>query len=1056
MNITELSVRKPVTILVITLLLVGLAAFMVPDLAVEMFPETTMPVIMVRTTYVGASPEEVEESVTSPLEKQLSNVSGLEEISSTSSEGQSWIRLDFGYDVDLDEATTDIRDSLERITSRLPDDAGTPQIMKFDMSQMPIMRLIVSGDESSDTLTRIAEDTIQPRLERVDGIASSEIGGGETKEVKVDVSLNRLEAYNLSIASIAMALAEQDVLVSGGELEKGGVEYNLRINEQFTSLKDIRRTVIATTSSTSLVGSVNRSNVVRLEDVADVYMGIKDANRRVYVNGSPSITLRLMKESDTNTVQVAEAVHQAIPEINKTLPKGVKLEVLYDQTTMITSLLNQVYSSALQGALLAMLILLLFLRNIKSTLIIGFSIPVSLLVTLGAMHFFDITLNMISLTGLIMGLGMIVDNSIVILENIYKYRERGAKLKPAAILGSREMVTAITASTITTISVFIPMLIWKNDLEMLGQMFQDLIFTIVISLVISLIVALTVVPALSSKYLKLYSRHQRPLKSRFLKRVDGFFEAGMKGVEKGYDRALSFALENRALVLSLVCVLLLLSLSVFATLGLQFQPHSGTDDSVTVSLTMPIGSSLDRTETVLMEMRRIIEEEVEGYNNLIVTAGSGGYGSSNSYRGSIEITLPDVGDQIDNPVAIQNKLRPYLKEFPDATFEFSSGRRFGGSSDPVDIEIVSSDLTLAGQTASEIRDLIRELPRVVDPVSSLESGAPEYRLVIDKDRAASLGLTVSDVAGIVNYMVDGITPVTYWHEGDELDVLVRLREEDRDSSPDLDSLTVLTASGDRIPLSNLASFEPTVGPEDIDRENEKRVVHVTADITEGAIATRVISRVEEYLTSSYVVPEGVSLSYGGESQDIQRMSGPLIIVLIVAVILVFAVMASLFESFVDPFIIFFSIPLMFIGVVAVYTLLGQPLSLFSIVGMVALVGIVVNNGIVLVDYTNLLRNRGTPLMEACRDAAHSRLRPVLMTSLTTILGMFPLAFFGGEGTETIQDIARTIVGGLAGSTLFTLFVTPIMYSLLNRGRKRFRKKEREQKRLPVKAPEGVN
>ncbi len=1055
MNITDLSVKRPVTILVVTLLLVGLAVFMVPSLAVEMFPDTDMPVIMIRTTYSGASPEEVEESVTSLLEQQLSNVSGIENITSTSSEGSSSISLEFGYDIDLDDATNDIRDSLERVTSALPDGSGSPQIMKFSASNMPILRLIVTGNETADTLTALAEDTIQPRLERIVGVASAEVSGGETKEVKVDVSLNRLQAYGISLSSVRTALANQDVLLSAGDLTKDGMEYTLRFNETFETLDDMRRTVITNISTQDSTGSVNRSNVVRLEDIADVYMGTEDSSRRVYINGTSSVSIRVMNETDTNTVQIAEAVRAELPSINADLPTGVKLQILYDQTTMISSLLNQVYQNAIQGGILAMIILLLFLRNIKTTLVIGVSIPVSLFITLGAMYFFDLTLNMISLTGLIMGLGMIVDNSIVILENIYKYRERGAKLKPSAILGSREMVTAITASTLTTICVFIPMIIWKDDLEMLGQMFQDMIFTIVISLISSLLVALMLVPALSSHYIKIYSKKQKPLKNKLIIAFDNTFEKGFLAVENAYTKALDFTLRNRALVLTFVSVLLIVSVAKFTTMGIAFQPSSNTDDSVTVSLTMPIGTSIDRTETVLMDMKDIIEEEIEGYENIIVTAGSGGgFGSSSSYKGNIEITLPDVDEQIDNPTSIKQKLRPYLNEVPDATFEFSSGRRFGGSSDPIDIEIISSDLTLAGNTATEIRDLIRELPQIVDPVSSLENGAPEYRIVVDKDRAAAMGLTVTSVASAVNYMVDGSSPVTFWEDGEELDVMVQLQDSDRDSMSDLESLTIVTSSGEEIPLSNIASFVLTVGPEDIDRENEKRVVHVTSDIASGLTATEVLAQVEDYIDSSYVVPDGVSISFGGESEDISRMGGPLIIVLIVAVILVFGVMASLFESFVDPFIIFFSIPLMIIGVVGIYTLMGETFSMFSAVGMVALVGIVVNNGIVLVDYMNLLRNKGIPLMEACHEAARSRLRPVLMTTLTTVLGMVPLAFFGGEGTESIQAIAQTIVGGLSGSMIFTLFVIPALYSIFNKKRTFFKKKKKEQNSMDMLANEG--
>jgi len=1045
MNITELSVNRPVTVVVITLLLVGLAAFMIPDLAVEMFPSTSFPMIMVQTSYTDASPEEVEESVTDRVENALSSLSGLESVSSTSSEGRSSIRLQFAYGTDLDEATNEIRDTLERVRNGLPDGASSPTIMRFNGSGSSIMTLIMTGDATADQLVKYAEDTVQPGLERIEGVGSVDVSGGESREIVISLSLNRLEAYGLSLNSVTSALRSQNILSSGGKVEDRGMEYSLRIDERYVTMEELRRTIITSYATQGMGGSVNRSNIVRLEDIADINIESITQNRRVYINGNTSVTLNIINESDTNTVKIAEAVNQALPEIKEKLPEGISVKILRDNTSMISAVLFQVYKSAIMGGVLAMLILLLFLRNIKSTLIIGISIPVSLLVTLGAMFFFDLTLNMISLTGLILGLGMIVDNSIVILENIFQYRERGAKLYPATTLGAREMVTAIVASTMTTLCVFIPMIIWKNSLEMIGQLFQDMIFTVVISLLASLIVALMLVPALSSKYLKLYSRKQKPLKSRFFKSLDGAFESFFTGMEKVYSKALRFSLKNRALVLTLVMVMFLLSIAKFSTMGLMFQPRSNADDSITIDLTMPIGTSLDSTESVIMDMRRNIEKEIQGYEDLIITVGGGGWGVSQSHRGSIQITLPDLNEQIDNPASIKEKLNPYLTEYPGAEFEFSSGWRFG-SGNAVDVEIRSENLQAARTAANEIREILRNIPQVVDPVTSMENGAPEYKINIDKDRVAAMGLSVSSVASAISSYVNGMTPMTFWYEGEELNVKVKLQEEDRRSLPNLASLFIMNNQGRRIPLASVSQFELVRGPVDIQREEGKRILHASADIAEGSTSTIVNGMVQQVLESSYVPPAGVTLDFGGEARDINRIGKPLILVLIIAIIMVFAVMASLFESFTDPFIIFFSIPLLFIGVVLVYTLLGESMSMISMVGMVVLVGIVVNNGIVLVDYTNLLRKKGMPLMDACKAAGKSRLRPVLMTSLTTILGMVPLGFFPGEGTEMIRDIGRTIVGGLVASTFLTLFVTPIMYSLVNRD-----KKKREQKKPPLEA-----
>ncbi|MDA3955400.1 efflux RND transporter permease subunit [Oceanispirochaeta sp.] len=1035
MNITELSVKRPVTILILTALLTGLAAFMVPDLTVELYPSVSPPYISVSTRYNGASPLEVEESVTRLLEKQLSNVTGLKNLRSTSREGNSRISMEFDYSTDLDEATSDVRDSLERVTRALPDGADSPAIFKFNLANRAIMTLIVQGNEPADRLKTVAEDTVQPLLERLEGVSSAEVRGGHSKIIKVEVAQSRLEAYNLSLSQVSSALSARNIQSGAGSVSKDGLEYTLRVDEKFKSLEDIRRTVITTMNSTETSGSINRSRVVRLEDIANVSEANRDVNSIVYVNGSPSISLSIQNESGSNIVQVADNILEALPEINKELPAGITLSILYDNTTMIRNTLGQVYKAALQGAVLAMLVLFFFLRNIKSTLIIGLSIPIALLITMMGMFFFNLTLNLISLTGLILGLGMIVDNSIVILENIYRYRERGAKLVPAAILGSREMVTAIMASTMTTLCVFIPLIIWKDNLEMMGQMFEDLIFTVVLSLIISLITAVTLVPALSSHYLKLDSRVQKPLKNRFLILLDNKLEGFLVGMEKGYRRALVFALKNKALILTLVVLLLTISIELFGTLGMNLQPRPRADDSVRISLTMPVGTSLERTELFIQEMRQIVENEVKGYENLILNIGSSGGGGGNTYTGSIEITLPPVGKQIDTPTDIQRKIRPFLNQYPEATFAFSAGRWMRTSS-AVDIEIFSNDLDLASRTALEIRDLLKEnLPQVEDPVSSMEDGGPEFRILIDTDRASALGLNSSTVASTIKTLVDGQTATTYWKDGNELDVLVQLNPANRSSLGDLESQYIRGASGQKISLANVARMVETVGPKSISRENETRVLHVSAGLTDGVAVTDIQPLIENLLETGYVVPEGVSISYGGEAREIERFSSPLMIIIIVAVIMVFAVMASLFESLVDPLIIFFSIPLLIIGVVMVYKITGEAFSIISAVGIVVLAGIVVNNGIVMVDYTNLLRHRGEALTEAVLNAGQSRLRPILMTSLTTILGMVPMAFFPGEGTEFIRPIGQTIVGGLAVSTLITLFVTPVMYSLLNSRRK---------------------
>lgn len=1055
MNISETSVRRPVTVVVLFSLLIAISMFMIPELAVEMYPDATPPRISIQTVYPGASPEEVEEDVTDIIESELSSISGLDEMTSTSSENQSAIVLEFDFDVDLDEATDDINDALEKAANNLPDDANSPIVMQFDMSSEEIMRLVIEGDDSPDNLKILAEDTVQPHLERIDGVASADVSGGDTKVIAVDVSLNRLEAYNLSLSDISNAISDQNLQMGGGSLTREGIEYELRVDEKFKTLEDVRRVVVASLDE-NVSGSVNRSTVVRLEDVADVSLGVEDSSSIVYINGKKAIILEIMNESDSNTVDIAEDVYAALPEINKALPTGISVSVLYDETTMIGSLLDSVYTSAFQGLILAMIVLFLFLRNVRSTLIIGLSIPISLALTLMFMYFFDLTLNMISITGLILGLGMIVDSSIVILENIFSYRERGARLIPSAILGSKEMTTAIVTSTLTTLCVFIPMIIWKDDLKMIGSMFSDLIFTVVISLSISLVVAVTLVPALSSSFLKLYTRKQRPLKNKVLIAMDSFLAKIIEGMEQGYKRALTFAMVNKGLVVTFIAMLFILAVVQFSNMGMTFMPSSSDDDSVKVTITMPVGTSLDRTDQSLISLKSIIENEIEGYENIILTVGSeGGQNGEQTYVGSIEITLPPLADQIESAAEVKDKLRPFLNQIPEAQIEFSAGRG-PKSGSAVDVVLYGDNIDTISDFSREIRDLLDdEMPQIVDPVSSLDGGVPEYQIVIDKDRASALGISVTDVATAVDAYIDGIEKTTMWWGSDELDVLVRLQEEDRNSIPDLDSMFISSASGEQIALSNLASFVEGTGTENITHSDKTKVGHVTADLIDGVTSGEIQGDIESLIEDSLVIPNGVTIEFDGDSRSLSEMKQPFMIILAVAFLLVFGVMASLFESLKDPFIIFLSIPLLLIGVVGIYMITGETFSLFSAIGIVVLLGIVVNNGIVLVDYTNLLRHRGMPLVEACIEAGRSRFRPVLMSTLTTVLGMIPLGFFPAEGTDMIRPIAQTIVGGLTVNTVLTLFLTPVMYSVINKNRNFFRKKDKLNKEIETAGLEVV-
>jgi len=1025
MNIAEYSVKHPVTIIMLFALVIGMAVTIVPNLAVDLFPTTQNPVISVSVRYAGAGPADVEKNVTERLERALAGSRNLVNMTSYSQFESCSVNLQFAFGTDMDRAATETQNIVSRLANSLPDGADTPVVRRYDMSTSSIMRLSVRGNYPPDQLRIFAEDEIQSQIERIEGVAIADVTGGTTQVVRVAVSLNRLAAFNLTLSDVSNALRGQNILAGGGNLLRGTREYQIMTQEELVSLNQIKRLVVKTINMGAIGPSQpNRSQVVRLEDIADISLAYNENAARVYNNGQSGVYIQITGEANSNQVQVSGRVRAALAGINNKLPQGITLEVLSDNTTMITATLDQVYKNAIQGAVLAMLVLFVFLRNIKGTMIIGLAIPISILLTLMFMAIFGFTLNLLTLTGLVMGLGMTVDGSIVILENIHSYRQRGAKPEIAAILGSREMLRAIIASSATTLCVFISPMIYKNQLEMIGQFASDLIFTVVISLACSLAVAVTIVPSLCGSILKLDTRKQKPLKNRLLRAIDNASEAVLVATENGYKRALGYCLSHRFLIVTLAIVILLFSLLQFSSIGMNMYFRGTVDDNVNINVSMPLGTTINETEKILFQLEEVIKEKIEGYNNVILTARRSG-------SGSIQITLPEPTKQIDNPETIINKLTPYTSSIPGARVSFRAGR-FMASSTPMEISLTSRNYDAIMETANEIVHILeRHLPEIENPAVNIDEGAPQLVVNIDRDRAAALGVSLSSIASEIRAAMDGTTAATV-SMGDRLvSVRVQLREEDRTGIPNLDAISVVSRNGSRISLSNVTEIVESRAPTSIRREKQERVIRVTGGLPAGIAASEMQKRLEATVKEYLVPREGVTVSFLGEAAEIQRYYGRYVLIVITAIFLVFSVMASQFESFVDPFIIFFTIPMLFIGVIWIYKFSGEPMSMFSIVGVIALVGVVVNNGIILVDYTNTLRSRGLTVREACLEAGRSRLRPILMTSLTTILGMFPIAFLTGTGAESIQPIGKTFVGGLTVSTLMTLFVIPAVYSLVN-------------------------
>jgi HAE1 family hydrophobic/amphiphilic exporter-1 len=1043
MSFAKTAVSRPTTIFIIFVLLLCLGAFALVNLPIDLTPEINPPYLVVVTTYAGAGPEEVERSITRPIEGSLSNVSNLEKLTSTSSKGMSMIIMQFTYKTDLADASASVRDNMDMIKGYLPSGAGSPLLIKYNPSMIPIIGLMVtSANRTPDELREVSENTILPRIEQTPGVATGSVSGGREKIIRVEIPQTRLEAYGLTVTQLQTMISSQNMQVAAGSITDNGLSYILTTMGEYTSLDQIKDTVIAYKGGGVVNGQVELPKTVRLRDIADVFEGFRDESSVVYVNGVPAIQITVQKQSGKNSVQTARDLRTRLVQIAREIPNDIKITEIYNTTDQIENSINQVAEAAISGAILAIIVVFIFLRSLKPTVIIGVSIPVSVIVTIMLMYFAGLTLNIMTLAGLCLGVGMLVDNSIVILENIYHYREKGAKLTTASVLGTQEMLLAIIGSTLTTICVFAPLVMFQGLLEMIGELFFGLAFTVVISLTISLLVAMVLVPVLSSHYLPLVTRKQKPLRNPLLAGFDKVFADFFEGLERGYKRGVSWVLRHKVITITVIVLLFIGSLALIPTVGLVFMPTQASD-SVSVSVTLPVGSPLSDTESVLKQLEAIAQKEVQGYERITVSVGGGGMamfgggGGSSTNTGSLQINLPPFEERIDTDEVIQAKLRNHYNDFPGVSFsQSSSGMSMGMGGNPIDIIVRVDDLTKGKAIAEQIANVLRDktvFPEVTEPDISLDDGLPQIELQLDRERLYALGLNAYTVGNEIKAAVDGLTATRYKENGVEYDVVLILAEADRDELPDLDQIFVNSQVAGRVPLSNFASYSKGTGPISIQRENQSRVIHVTAGALPGVKLNELQTKVQAAITAAIPAEDDVIIEYAGDYAELMKYIQRFVLIMAVAILLVFGVMASLFESFRDPFIVIFTIPLSIVGIVAIYLISNEPMNILTAVGLLVLVGVIVNNGIVLVDYTNMLRKRGYSLHDACVEAAGNRLRPILMSTVTTILGLVPMAFFPGEGAEMTAPIGKTVLGGLSFGTVMTLFLMPTIYFIMNRG-----------------------
>jgi hydrophobe/amphiphile efflux-1 (HAE1) family protein len=1024
MDMIRGSLKNPVArfMVAIGIILLGMIAF--SNLAIDLFPDISYPIISVSTEYPGASPEDIEISVTRLIEKRVSRIQNVRYVSSRSRDSYSTVIVEFYWGTNLDVASSDVQQSINQIIDHLPEDAKQPVIYKFDPSQIPVLTLAITGPMDEFRLRELGEDFIAPRIESLKGVASANVWGGVVREIQVELDRAKLEGMNLSLDKVTQAVKIAHMDSPGGSLKDERKEYGVRTLGRSSEIKDIEEIIV----------QQNNGVPTRLRDIGRVKDGFEDTQTEVNVNGTRGITVAIQKQIGGNTVSVVDNVLKALLQIQKELPKGVSLQVVSDQSTFIRKSIKNLQHEAIMGALLAVAIILIFLGSGTSTLIIAHSIPISIIATFVLLHFGKFTLNIMTLGGLALGVGRLVDDAIVVLENINRHIELGESPMEASYKGANEVSKPVIAATITSIVVFTPLAFVKGVAALL---FVQMAYTVAFSLLASLFDSLTLVPVLTAKFLKPRGEKGRvSWTQRFFEKTKPFF----LWVDQHYQNLLQLSLSHRKVVVSGVVGIFVGTLFLIPLIGTEFFPASD-EGQLRMTLRLPVASPMEETKRVMGKVEGIIFQDVPELYSLWTRSGSGrGAGIfsgrfSGPHTGSASIMLVDLANRDRSSEKIAASLREKVRRIPGATISIYPGGIVSrvitfGSDEPIDVEILGYDLGRGSRLAKEVDQILREVRGVTDIQVGREEGFPEYQVRVRQDRIASLGLTTSKVAEIVRGAIEGtegagssiyVDPQT----GREHNVRVRLREEDRRRPEDLSRLPVPALGGKVVPLGNVAEIVRMSTPVQLERKYQQRIIHVTAN-TSGRDLGSIANEVETKI-SRMKIPEGFSVQLKGARLEQKEAFQTLFFALVLAIFLIYMVLASQFGSLLHPFLIMFSVPLGFIGVIWALFVTGNTLSVISFIGIIMMVGIVVSNAIILIDYINRLRQEGVELKEAIIRAGRIRLRPILMTSLTTICGLIPMALGLGEGAEANASLAIAVIGGLSVSTVLTLVFVPTLY-----------------------------
>jgi hydrophobic/amphiphilic exporter-1 (mainly G- bacteria), HAE1 family len=1033
MSIPRLAIQRPVTMFMLSAVITLLGFISLTRLPVDLMPEFQQPTLNIRTSYAGVGPLEMEELITRPIEQAVGAVPGLTRIESSSSEGNSQVQLNFEWGSNLAESADEVRTRMDRIRGRLPEDADPPTIQKFDPSQLPVAQIGIEGDYDPVTLREIAQNEIAPRFERIDGVAAVNVNGGLRRQIHVDLSKEKITALNLSVTQVVSSLRQENQNTPLGEIYQGDATFLVRSQGQFQSVEDIRNLVVMTRQGVP----------VYLRDIADVRDTTEQRRNFMRINGRPGIQIQVQKQSGKNTVEVAKLVHAEVARVNNEVP-GLKMTVVQDNSRFISRAIHNVQEHAMVGGILVVLIIFAFLRDFRSTLIVCTSIPVSVIGTFALLYFGGFTLNTMTFGGLALGIGMIVDAAIVVLENTHRHLHMGKDRMTAAIDGSEEVWSAILASTLTHIAVFLPLLFLSGTASI---MFTQLSVVVMFSLIMSLFVAVTIVPVLCSRWLK--TPDEEAAATGIMARFYRLSERFLDGMDEAYRKAIHVALQHRPTVIGSAAALVVLAAVLYPRVGSELVTQTD-EGEVNINVELALGTRIEPTEQALLTVENRVKEIVPEATTIITQGGGGGNnwqgGGGNTSRGQIRLILKPRDERTRTNEQIAIDLRRQLTGLLPGVvvranpsggnnqimrFLSGGGTNNQGQASRLQLEIRGHDLDDARRVAQDARELMENTPGIADVSLSREDGRPEIAIRVDRPKAAMLGMSVQSVASTIQTNVAGTTAAQFRERGNEYPVVVRLREADREEISDVGDVLLSTPSGQVVPAKNILQVSREAGPTQIQRKNMERVTRVNAEIE--IPLSEAVKAVQSRLNQIRVPPD-FSVGFGSELEEQARSFAQLRMVLILAILLVYAVMASQYESLRDPFIIMFSVPVAAIGVVLSLLLTNTSFSMQAYIGIIMLAGIVVSNAILLVDYINTLRRRdGIPLREAVEIGGRTRLRPILMTSIATMLGLVPMAIGLGEGGELQAPLARVVIGGLLTSTLVTLVLVPAVYTLFEEG-----------------------